>query len=266
VHDRAFLAIEPTDRPGTWRLPVTDELTGGMGQLFGGIGLGAGIAALEELAGKPVAWATAQFLANTFPGEVLDIDASVVVQGNNFSQGRAMLRSAGREVIAVVAAFGAKRYEPAGSWRPFPAVQPAELCPPRPLVALRPSGIGRRLELREALPTGAPPPPGITRVWARFTDGDPGTMLATAIVSDFLPLAIRDALDRETFGTSLDNTIRFVPGATAPAGGWLLAEFHLDVLVDGVAHGVVCMWTADGALLSVASQTCNVRDAPQSSK
>jgi len=266
VHDGAFIAIEPTDRPGTWRLPVTDELTGGMGQLFGGVGLGAGIAVLESLAAKPVAWATAQFLANTFPGEVLEIDASIAVQGNNFSQGRAILRSDGRDVISVVAAFGSKRYEPSGSWRPFPQVLPAASCPPRPLVALRPSGIGQRIELRQALPSAGSPPPGITRVWARFTDGDPGTMLATAIVSDFLPLAIRDALDRETFGTSLDNTIRFVPGAVAPPGDWLLAEFHLDVLVDGVAHGVVCMWTADGTLLSIASQTCNVRDAPQSSK
>ena len=89
-----FLDARRTDDPTRWLLPVTDAVTGGAGQLFGGCGLGAAVALLEELTGRPAAWATAQFVSNAFPPEVVELDATVVADGRNFCQARVVGPSA----------------------------------------------------------------------------------------------------------------------------------------------------------------------------
>ncbi|MCP4084510.1 MAG: thioesterase family protein, partial [Actinomycetia bacterium] len=60
----SFLGIETTDDPHVWNLPVTPAIGGGMGQLFGGCALGPAIEQLEEMTGRPAAWAAAQFINN----------------------------------------------------------------------------------------------------------------------------------------------------------------------------------------------------------
>lgn len=63
IATREFLGIEAT-HSSTWRLPVVDRLTGGGSRsLFGGVGLAAGIIALQSASNRPVIWATGQYLA-----------------------------------------------------------------------------------------------------------------------------------------------------------------------------------------------------------
>ncbi|HEX6166497.1 MAG TPA: acyl-CoA thioesterase, partial [Acidimicrobiales bacterium] len=60
---RTWLGLEPTHNPMRWVLPITPGISTVGPFLFGGCALGAAIAALEETSGRPVVWATAQYLS-----------------------------------------------------------------------------------------------------------------------------------------------------------------------------------------------------------
>ena len=78
----AFFGMEPTDDPRHWRLPVVPTLCSGLGALFGGCGLGACVEALEQATGRPLVWATGQYLSYARPPSVLDIRVTEVVRGH----------------------------------------------------------------------------------------------------------------------------------------------------------------------------------------
>ena len=69
---------------------MTPGISTGSGFLFGGSGLGAAIEALEGTTGRPVVWATAQYLSYARPGTVMDIDVTVAVEGHQITQARAV--------------------------------------------------------------------------------------------------------------------------------------------------------------------------------
>lgn len=258
-----FFAMRPNGRPDRWRLPVTDAVTGGVGQLFGGVAFGAAVAVLQELTGKPIAWATAQFLSNAFPPEVVELDATVVVDGRNFCQARLVGHVGDREVVSVLAALGAKSFAGEGTWRVMPAVAPPQRCVRRAAFGPDPGGLHTRIEQRIVegeWGTEAFSPAGVCRVWMRMDDGFAATPAGLAVVADFLPLGIRSALGRELFGSSLDNTVRYVQPAPAGHDGWVLADLQVDAVQHGVGHGTVHLWSSEGTLLAVASQTCSMRE------
>ena len=61
AHD--WLGLQATHNPMRWVLPVTPGVATGGGFLFGGCALGAAVAAMEATTGRPVIWATAQYLS-----------------------------------------------------------------------------------------------------------------------------------------------------------------------------------------------------------
>ena len=65
---REFLGLEATHNPTAGTCPVVPGLSTGGGFLFGGCGLGAAIAAMEGATGRPVVWATAQYLSYATAG------------------------------------------------------------------------------------------------------------------------------------------------------------------------------------------------------
>jgi len=257
-----FLGMTPTDRPTRVTLPITDQVTGGAGQLFGGCGFGGAVALLEQLTGKPAAWATAQFLSNAFPPETLTLDATIEVEGHNFSQGRVVGRVGDREVLTVMAALGTKRFEGQGVWRTMPVVPPPEQCPVSTVTGPNPGGLSHRLERRVAIGEWGDEdhaPQGIVRVWMRLADRLVGSTVGLCVTADFLPMGLRAALGKPLFGASLDNTVRFMGRADTE---WVLADMQMDELSNGVGHGTVVLWSADGELLAVASQSCAMREMP----
>ena len=255
-----FLGVE-AETPERWCMPITDDVAGGRGQLFGGCALAAALLQLEALTGKPAAWATAQFLANAFPPARVELDATVPADGYNFSQGRVIASVDGREILTVVAALGTKASFPSsGVWRTMPVVPPPEECEERVIFDDSPGQLHRRLEQRVVAGEWGDQyrsPAGLARVWIRFPDGLAGTTTGLSVAADFIPLVLRAALGRRVFGTSLDNTVRFVERTGTD---WLLAEFSVDAISAGVGHGTVRLWSPDGRLLATGSQSCSMRD------
>ncbi len=87
-----FYGLEPTDDPLRWRLPVVPQVCSGFGALFGGAGLGASIEVLERVTGRPLVWATAQFLQFARPPSVVELDINEEVRGHATSQARVLAR------------------------------------------------------------------------------------------------------------------------------------------------------------------------------
>ena len=69
---------------------------------------------------------------------------------------------------------------------------------------------------------------------------------ALAIIGDFVPGGIGQALGRRAGGNSLDNTLRV---AHRVPTDWVLADIRVHAIADGFGHGLVHLWAEDGTLL-----------------
>ena len=77
-----------------------------------------------------------------------------------------------------------------------------------------------------------------------------------AILGDYVPFGIGQALGEMAGGSSLDNTLRV--GRLVPTE-WVLLDIRVDLIANGFGHGVVHLWAEDGTLLATASQSTIVR-------
>ena len=103
---------------------------------------------LEETTGRPVVWATAQYLDFAKVGETMDLDVHVSVSGRYTTQARVIGHVGDREIITVNAALG-KRTRPAETW---PTRRPFARCLSAPRVRLRP-GFAREAPRPTVRPT-----------------------------------------------------------------------------------------------------------------
>jgi acyl-CoA thioesterase len=225
------------------------------------VALGVAVEQLEWLASKPAAWATGQFLTSAFPPDVVRFEAQLVAEGHNFSQGRVVGLVGDREILTVHAALGNKPSFPGGGvWRTMPSVPPPEECDPRTHFGPSPGLLHRNMD--QFIVAGEwgdefSSPSGMTRMWMRRRHARIGTTLGLAIAADFLPLGVRAAFGRPLFGASLDNTVRYLRRTDAE---WILADLHIDEVAIGVGHGTVHLWSPDGELLAIGSQTCSLKE------
>jgi acyl-CoA thioesterase-2 len=263
MDSRTFLGLEPTHNPFRWKLPVTRGISTGGGFLFGGSGLAAAISAMEGTSGRQCIWATAQYLSYAKPGEVVDVDVTIAVEGHQVTQARAVCHVADREILTVNAALGERAIEHAGQWEAMPDELPQpEDCPERPHHSDMDGTINERLDQR--LVKGRPfgeldgtPGDGQFVLWARIPDVltgmDPTTL---AILGDFVPSGIGQALGVRGGGNSLDNTLRV---ARMVPTEWVLMDIRVHAVERGFGHGLVHMFAEDGTLLAVGSQSVIVR-------
>jgi len=255
-----FLALTHPIDTQRWQLALTTKISGGRGSLFGGAGLAAGIVALEHATHKPVIWATGQYLSLTQLDERLDLEVILPAIGRNVVQGRVVGHVGDREVITIIGAAGARPSAAEGCWERFPDPPPPEACP------LVPHGHGNEslhehIELRLAhgffgfSGFGTPSPDGRSQLWARMprVEHDAG---ALAIIADYMPSVVGNALGRIMHCTSLDNTIRF--GRLEPTE-WVLCDNRMEYAGNGFGHGTVHLWSTSGTLLATASQSMIVR-------
>lgn len=258
----AWLGLEPTDDPERWKLPITPGISTGHQFLFGGCGLAAAIAALEGTTDRPVVWATAQYLSYANPPSVMDIDVTVAVAGKQVSQARAVGRVGDREILTVNAALGQRPLEAGGQWAEMPAVPGPESCAKRMPRMPGNDSIMERIDVRlaDAAPLeeveGNPRPGGRCALWARIPDLLDMSAATLAILGDYVPFGIGQALGAQAGGSSLDNTLRV---ARLVPSEWVLLDIRVDAIVNGFGHGVVHLWSPEGMLLATASQSTIVR-------
>jgi acyl-CoA thioesterase len=241
---------------------VTPGLSTGGGFLFGGCGLGAAIEALEGTTGRPLIWATAQYLSYAKPGSVVDVDVTIAVSGRQSTQARAVGHVADREIFTVNAALGSRDLEIDQTFVAPLDVPPPEECDPRPLRIPGEESIMSRLDLRLASARswedlqGTPAPGGRSALWARIPDLLEPSAAALAILGDYVPFGIGQALGAFAGGNSLDNTLRVV--RIVPTE-WVLLDIQVDGIASGFGHGTVRLYASDGTLMATASQSTIVR-------
>ena len=262
MDSRAFLGLEPSHNPFRWKLEVRPEVCTGGRFLFGGAGLGAAISALEGTSQRSCVWATGQYLSYAKPGEVMDIDITIAVEGHQITQARAVGHVGNREILTVNAALGERPDYPTGQFQVMPDVPPPSECKPRPYSSDTAGTINERLDVRLAKgrqysEMDGSLGDGQTVMWARLPDVLEGMDApALAILGDFVPSGVGQALGVRGGGNSLDNTLRVL--RTVPTE-WVLLDVRIHGVQRGFGHGVTHLFAEDGTLMATGSQSCIVR-------
>jgi len=257
-----WLGLEPTHNPMRWYLPVTPRVSVRSKFLFGGAGLAAAAGALEATTGRPVVWATAQYLSYAHVGSVMDLDVTVSVSGRRTTQARVIGHVGENEIITVLAALGHRDLDLVEQWPTMPKVLAPEQCKVREH-HYGAESLGQYLDQRWAM---APPehhhggPTGHGRgnvcVWARAPEGVGPSASTLAILGDWVPMGISTLAGRPISSNSLDNTLRILD--VRPAD-WYLLEIEPAGIRNGFGHGHLRIWGDDGALHAIASQSVLVR-------
>jgi acyl-CoA thioesterase len=261
VNSAGFLGLERVS-DDKFALDVVARVATGGGFLFGGAGLGAGIAALEAVSQRRCVWATAQYLSYAMKGSRVTIDVTLAVQGHQISQGRAVCRVGDKEILTVNAALGDRPFDASGQFLTMPVVDPPDACRPRIPRSEHANSIMESLEQRVAkgrdiADLDGTPSDGRTILWSRIPAVIEGVDAATlAILGDFVPMGIGQALGLRAGGNSLDNTLRIV--RLVPTE-WVLLDIRIDAVQRGFGHGSIQMFATDGTLMATASQSTIAR-------
>jgi acyl-CoA thioesterase-2 len=263
VDARTFLGLQSTHNRYRWFLPVTAGVCTPGGFLFGGCGLAAAIVALEGTTGRPLVWATAQYLSYARPPDVLDLDVIVAVAGHQITQARVVGHVADREVLTVNAALGRRDMQSDGTWALMPEVPPPYECNAQELrMTTEGDTLPDRLDVRLALGQtmadlpNSGMPDGRSALWAKMPSVLEMSSAALAILGDYVPYGIGQALGLLAGGNSLDNTLRV---GRMVRTDWVLLDVRIHQVACGFGYGEVHLWSEDGALLATASQSTIVR-------
>ena len=261
-----FLGLQSTHNPNRWVLPVVPGLATAGRFLFGGCGLAAAICSMERVTGRPVIWATGQYLSFAMAGEIMDVDVTIATSGHYTTQARVVGHVADREILTVNAALGSRPLEARGQWAVMPEVPRPDECEQRASRWDVRDTIMERMDIRLAKGRqweeldGKPSVDGNSALWIRMPDLEmsPATL---AILGDYVPFGIAQALGRWTRANSLDNTLRILNPQRAE---WVLLDIRVHGVLDGFGHGLVHLWAEDGTLLATASQSAIVREVTES--
>jgi acyl-CoA thioesterase len=263
-----FFELRATHNRHRWHLPVELGLTvGPPGHkfLFGGVGLASAIRALEQTTGRPVIWATAQYLSFANPPDIVDVDVIVPKEGKNITQARVLGHVQDREIYTVNAAVGSRGKTLDHQWVTMPDVPAPENCEAMPRFGrTEEEDLHTRLNVRVARgrygasrSEGGLSEDGRSVIWARPKDESlPIDAAMLAIIADFVPGALGHALGRQAGSNSLDNTLRVRKMVETD---WVCCEIQVQGVYDGFVHGDMKIFAQDGTLMAVASQSGIVR-------
>jgi len=254
-----FLGLQATDSSLLWRLPVTRDVCGGRDSIYGGCGLAASIEAAERHTGRPAVWATCQFLRPAHVGSTVDLHVTVSASGRAVSHTRVIGSVAGEEVFCSLISLGHRDFPAQGTWAKMPQVPGPQGLPPRYIRAANRGGVRERIEERAVTtdPNGIMREPnGRCAVWISMPGGIPGSASALALIGDEVSTGTSAVLEPDMQAPSIDNTLRVVSPKKCD---WVLADVELRAAANGFAHGIVNLWSPDGVLLGIATQTGALR-------
>lgn len=262
-----FFALQATHNPHRWYLPVEPGLcVGPPGKtfMFGGVGLAASITAMERTCGRPAIWATAQYLSFARPPSVVDLDVLVPVSGKHTTQARVVAHVGDREILTVNAALGSRPGDLSHQWARMPDVPPPDECEPRPSHRFSDgTDLHSRIETKVVKGRygiertgGKLSDDGHVVLWVRSNEGLATSSGLLAIIADFVPSAVGNAIGRNAGGNSLDNTIRF--RRIVPTD-WVLCDLRIHGVHGGFVHGRAHLFAEDGELMASASQSMILR-------
>lgn len=263
---KEFLGLErtaggPEGDGSLWRLTVEPALSTPGKFLFGGCGLGAGLVALEAASGRPTVWATAQYLSYATTGSVVHYEVTLAVVGGHVTQGRAVARTEGKEILTVNAALGEPQPVAHAVWVEPPQVPGPDDCAARWLPVEATNSILDRIDVRVAAGRNmaqmdGTPGERTSALWARVPGHLSPSAGTLAIFGDYVSGGASQPLGRPTMGRSLDNTLRIVQLEPTE---WVLCDIRMHAAVDGYAQGVAFLWSENGTLLATASQSFALR-------
>jgi len=260
-----FFDLKSTHNPHRWYLPLTPAVCVGPRDnlfMFGGVGMASAIVALERTCGRPVIWATAQYLSYARPPSVVDLDVWTPAAGKYNTQARVISHVGDKEILTVNAALGARPSDISRQWLTMPSVETPEACEPADHWRGGGDDLHSRIEVRVAkgryggTDAGGGEEDGRLLLWIRPRDGvaiDAGML---AIMADFIPGAVGNALGLNAGGNSLDNTIRY--RRIVPTD-WVLCDIRITGVHGGFGHGAMYLFAQDGELMATASQSLIVR-------
>jgi acyl-CoA thioesterase len=251
----AWLGLEIDGPAGA--VVIDDRHVTHLGRLYGGMGSALICGFIEAVTQRSLLWATTQFVGAASKGDRLELRAEVLAAGRRTSQVRVDALVGGQLILHAVGAAGLHRPDVAEGTVPRrPDVPPAEACPPYPL-GVPAAPVRNFFELVEARDAGTVG--GQRQLWWMRLAGGPSltrpALTRPALLSlagDFVPSMVMAALGQPGAGTSLDNTLRIGEAVT---GEWVLVDGQPEQASGGFGHGSVRLWSADGVLAGVASQT-----------
>ncbi len=257
--------LRSTHNPHRWFMPLTHDVCVGPPDnqfMFGGVGLAAAIESMERTCGRPVVWATAQYLSYARPGSVVDLDVWVPAQGHNTSQARVTGHVGDKEIFTVNAALGTRPMVLSHQWANAPEAPPAADCPEIPHWRGQKDNLHSRIDVRVAKGRyGRSPEDGLSEdgrllLWIRPRDDVPIGRGMLAVMADFVPSGFASALVRGGGANSLDNTIRYLQVVPTE---WVLCEIQIHAVNGGFGHGSMHLFAETGELMATASQSVILR-------
>ena len=246
-----FFGVQPTEDELRWRLPVSPNVASYLGFMHGGCALAAVTAAAETWSGRPLAAASAQFMARVPLGGCAQITFDIGSAGKRMTQVFAEVADAadGSVLMRALLSLGGRRLGIDQDW-----VQPPDVPGPEELA--------RRSVPDNAVPSFstdadirfAPYSAGDRRIlcWARLAGTLASTRQGLIALADTLATGMHLSLGRKWRGASLDNTVRIAGDADCE---WVLLDIETDGFHNAVGHGVVRMFTPDGELLASGNQS-----------
>ena len=270
--DAALLGLEvDPDDPTALSVVVEPSLCRLDGRFYGGAALSTALVASEAATGRPALWSSTQLVGVADLGERVRVDVEVVASGRTIDQVQVRGTIDERLIFSAVGAAATPRADGMeGAGQTMPRVPPPDDCERWGVSVaaavkgdLDPGGrgVGHHLlteQLEAPLLDEEAQRPGRFALWTRFT-GDLGnvplTPAALGFVADLVPLAAARACGVDGVGTSLDNSLR----VGAPADDeWVLLDVDAHVAVGGLGHGQVFLWSPDGRLLAIGSQSARL--------